>query len=140
RTTRAARRRSGDTQRRRSTRRLDPEQGLAYERPDRREVVAALLDDDSRYAEPTEDAPRLAVPRRARLERALGIAGGSVDTERNDERRRLGCPRRELADRIEPSLVARSGSEREVAVRAGAGLAGEADEMWKPARPGVDVY
>ena len=106
---------------------------------DRREVVAALLDDDRRQPELAEDPARLAVARGAHLERALGITGGGVHAECDDEcvggSGELGC----LSDCCEPAVVSRAGRKRQVEVRSVA-LGSEAEEVGEPAGARVDVH
>src|SRR5437764_14549180 len=72
--------------------RLEPEQRLEHERADPLEVVAALLDDDRREAELTEDSPRLAAACPAHLERALRVAACRVHSAPGAERGRAAGP------------------------------------------------
>ena len=107
---------------------------------DRREVVAALLDDDRRQPELAEDPSRLAVAGSGHLERALGVAGRGVDAERDDERARRrrrtsAAPGRRRASRRRRCPAA-SGRLRFAVVV----LRLEAEEVGEPAGARVDVH
>ena len=85
---------------------------------DRVEVVAALLDDRGRQPESAEQLAGGAVALGGDLERALGIAAGGVDAERDDEAARAGRAG-ELAERRRPPPA--TGRRRSRARAAGSG-------------------
>src|SRR3954454_19689421 len=58
---------------------------LRHQRADRGQVVAALLDEDGRQAERAERAAGFAEAVGGDGQRALRVAGGGVDAERDDE-------------------------------------------------------
>src|SRR5262245_37960466 len=64
---------------------LQAGQERAHERADRVEVITALLHDHGGQPHRAERGARRAVPLRRGLERALRIAPGGVDAERDDE-------------------------------------------------------
>src|SRR4051812_34523552 len=117
---------------------LHPREGLADEGADRVEVVAALLDDDGGQAERAERATGGAVAAGAHAQGALGIAGGGIDAQSDDQSARAapGRPAGQLRHRREPRVVAAPRRQWSVAVRplAGArpGLAGEAEKVREP--------
>src|SRR2546421_573474 len=80
------------------------------------EVIAALLHDDRWKAEIAEDTTRLAVAAGRHLERALGVACGSVDAERDDECAGGGGELRCALHGCKPGDVASAWRQREVEV------------------------
>ena len=113
---------------------------------DRLEVVAALLDDHGRQAEGAERAARRAVAVGGHPQRALGVAGGGVDAERDDERlaprsRGPAPPARRPPRASGPSPEPGASGRLRLAPSPGAApvSVGEAEEVGEPAGARVDV-
>src|SRR5205823_10209667 len=102
------------------------------------QVVPALLDDRRRQPEPSEQLSGLAVPLLCDLERALSVACGRVDAERDNEtlHAALAGPGDEAVDGVQPPPVAGPRRKRQVL---GAQTVRESEEVRKPAGPRVDV-
>ena len=119
-----------------------------HEPADRGEIVATFLYDDASAVHGwRRSAARLAVAGARHLERALGIGGCSVDSERQDDGLGTVVAGRlsELAHRREPARSSRapggSGTLRFGSVPAPlSALGGAAEEVREPARRRIDVY
>ena len=128
-----------------SLRLLEAAECREHEVAERVEHVATFLHEHRRDLHQAERLTDRGVSARRELERAVGVGGGTVDSERHHER--VGSPLRRLGDELghgaQPRLVARALRQRQVAVGsdtvAGSLLVGETDEVREPTLPRIDV-